>query len=171
MMPSRIFFIGPMGAGKTTIGSRLASTLNLDFYDSDRFIEEKEERSIADIFQFQGEAKFRDLEEFAIAKLTHMDNIVLATGGGAILREKNRAYLHERGLVIYLKTSVEMQLKRIKHDTKRPLLQTDDPKVRLENLMQQRASLYEATAHHIIETDEQSTQVVVKRILKAIHLD
>lgn len=147
-----IFLIGSMGAGKTTVGRLLAKYLNRQFIDSDAYIEAQTGASIAWIFEKEGEAGFRNREVHAIETLTRQRDVVLATGGGAILQEKNRQALQKRGVVIFLDASVEVQLKRLVNDSTRPLLQQADPKQILQDLAQIRAPLYRQTADLIVST-------------------
>ena len=124
-----IFLVGPMGAGKSSIGKQLAQQLKMEFVDTDRVIEERTGADIDWIFDLEGEEGFRLREEGIIEELTAMQGIVLATGGGAVISAKNRTLLAARGTVIYLETSIEQQLERTRRDKKRPLLQnTDNPK-------------------------------------------
>ncbi len=150
--PRRIFLVGPMGAGKTTLGQQLARALNLRFFDSDRVIEERTGASIPLIFELEGEDGFRRREARIIDELTREDGIVLATGGGAVLREENRRALRQRGLVIYLHAPLERLLERTRRDRNRPLLQTDDPAARLRQIIAERDPLYRRTAHLTVET-------------------
>ncbi len=162
---SNIFLVGLMGSGKTTIGRALAKRLNLRFVDADHEIEARTGASIPLIFEIEGEASFRQREADVIRDLTAEQGIVLATGGGAVLNEQSRRYLHERGTVIYLRASVNSILQRTSHDRNRPLLQTADPRARIEELSKQRAPLYEEVAHITIETGRPNVQSVVQNIL------
>ncbi|MGB1090683.1 MAG: shikimate kinase AroK [Oceanobacter sp.] len=167
-----IFLVGPMGSGKTTIGRLLSAEFRLPFYDSDKFIEERCGANIPWIFDMEGEAGFRDREEQAIDILTQSDAIVLATGGGAILRDINRQHLSNRGIVIYLRTSVEQQISRTAKDKNRPLLQTANPSEVLRKLFEQRDPLYQEVADIVLETDRNNPRWVVnelKRKIKAYH--
>lgn len=146
-----IFLIGLMGAGKTTVGKRLAQELALPFYDSDHFICEKTGVSIPTIFELEGEQGFRDREACAIEELTRPEGIVLATGGGAVLREENRRCLGERGCVIYLHAPPEVLLERTRYDKSRPLLQVENPLAKLQELYEVRDPVYRAVAHVVIE--------------------
>ena len=128
-----VFLIGPMGAGKSTIGRLLAKELKYPFKDSDREIEVRTGADIPWIFDVEGEEGFRQREEAMIAELVHEDGIVLATGGGVVMRPANRAALKSGGLVVYLCTSVEQQLQRTAKDRQRPLLQTADPEAVLRD--------------------------------------
>ena len=160
-----IFLIGPMGAGKSTIGRQLAQMLHLDFLDSDSEIERKTGADIAWVFDVEGEEGFRAREQEMLDELTKKHGIVLATGGGAVIRQENRTHLSARGIVVYLKTSVQKQLARTLKDKRRPLLQTDDPQSVLETLAEKRNALYEESADYTIETDEQSAKVVASQII------
>ncbi len=161
-----IFLIGPMGAGKSSVGRALATKLDYDFYDSDREIEERCGVDIPTIFDYEGEVGFRDREAAMIDELTALPNIVLATGGGAILRDANRECLRERGHVVLLSVELKEQFRRIGFDTKRPLLHTEDPQGRLAALMEERAPIYAALAHVDIATDSRRMHHVVSRILR-----
>jgi len=163
-----IFLIGPMGAGKSTIGRQLAQMLHLDFLDSDSEIERKTGADIAWVFDVEGEEGFRAREQDMLDELTQRHGIVLATGGGAVIRQENRTHLSARGIVVYLKTSVQKQLARTLKDKRRPLLQTDDPQSVLETLAEKRNALYEEAADYTIETDEQSAKVVASQIISLL---
>ncbi|MGZ5577964.1 MAG: shikimate kinase AroK [Methylobacter sp.] len=162
-----IYLVGLMGAGKTTIGRQLAKALKLPFYDSDKAIEERTGVDIPTIFEFEGEEGFRDREQKMIQQLTQMRGIVLATGGGAILREENRRLLKENGFIVYLQCSVERILERTRRDTQRPLLRTDNPRERIQNLFVQREPLYLECADFKIDTGTIQSKEVVNRILDA----
>jgi shikimate kinase len=166
--PGSLFLTGPMGAGKSTIGRQLSKQLKMTFYDSDREIENRTGVDIPLIFELEGEQGFRKRERLVIDELTSLPNIVLATGGGAILDADNRKHLAERGLVIYLHASVNQQLARTKHDRNRPLLQTDNPRQRLEDLMQLRDPLYREIADLVIDTDGKRVMAVVNQIIRKI---
>jgi shikimate kinase len=168
--PGSLFLTGPMGAGKSTIGRQLSRQLRMVFYDSDREIELRTGVDIPLIFELEGEAGFRKRERLVIDELTSLPNIVLATGGGAILDPDNRKHLSERGVVIYLHASVNQQLARTKHDRNRPLLQTHDPRQRLEDLMRVRDPLYREIANLVIETDGKRVMAVVNQIIRKLKL-
>ncbi|RRV68154.1 shikimate kinase AroK [Stutzerimonas stutzeri] len=157
--------IGPMGAGKSTIGRLLAKELRLPFRDSDKEIEQRTGASIPLIFDVEGEGGFREREHAVIADLCRLDGVVLATGGGAVMREDNRKALRAGGRVVYLCTSVDQQLERTARDRNRPLLQAADPRGVLANLMAVRDPLYRSIADVIIETDERPPRLVVMEIL------
>ena len=165
MSKTSIFLIGPMGAGKTTMGRQLAKKLHLEFIDSDRVIEERTGVDIPLIFEMEGEAGFRKREEAVIDELTQKSGIVLATGGGAILLPGNRQHLKNRGTVIYLHSDISNLIERVRHDKNRPLLQTDDPEARLRELMEIREPLYRETADITINTGEKSIRSVINVIL------
>ena len=155
-----------MGAGKTTIGRQLARELKIPFYDSDRVIEEHTGANIPLIFDLEGEEGFRKREQAAIDELTRMHNIVLATGGGAVLREENRKHLKERGTTFYLYSDLNSLLERTRKDKNRPLLHADEsPEVILKRLMDERDPLYRQTADHIIDTGNSSIRGVIKAII------
>ena len=169
MKPSgNIFLIGPMGSGKSTIGKALAKFLRQEFIDSDKEIEARSGASIPLIFEVEGEAGFRAREKAVIAELTQRRDIVLATGGGAVLDPANRRCLRAYGMVIYLQTSVEEQLARIGEDSNRPLLQTADPRGKLEALLAVRDPLYREVADLIIPTDGRRARQVVRQILSCL---
>jgi shikimate kinase len=159
-----VFFVGMMGAGKTSVGRVLAKRLDKVFYDSDHVIEERTGVKIPVIFEIEGEAGFRNRETAVIDELTALPDIVLATGGGAVLSDSNRARLRSRGTVVYLRATVKDLLNRTRHDRNRPLLQTADPRARLTELYEQRDPLYRETAHVIIETGSQSLTSLVNRL-------
>lgn len=164
---NRLFLIGPMGAGKTTLGRLLARNLDYDFYDSDRVIEERTGVDIPTIFDYEGESGFREREKNILEELSLLDHVVLATGGGAILLAENRALLSRRGFIVYLKVSIRQQLLRTSRDQSRPLLQTENPKQRLQLLAEQRNPLYESIADFTIDTDRHHMYALKKRIIKA----
>jgi len=166
MTTENIYLIGLMGAGKTTIGRQLAKALGVPFYDSDKAIEESTGVDIPTIFEFEGEEGFRDREQKMIQRLTQIQGIVLATGGGVILREENRRLLKNNGYIVYLQCSVDRILERTRRDTQRPLLQTDNPKERLQILFEQRQELYTKCADFKIDTGMLKTKTVVTRILE-----
>jgi len=162
-----IYLVGLMGAGKTTIGRQLAKTLKLPFYDSDKAIEERTGVDIPTIFEFEGEEGFRDREQKMIQQLTQMNGIVLATGGGAILREENRKLLKKNGFIVYLQCSIDRIVERTRRDTQRPLLQTENPRASIESLFIQREPLYLSCADFKIDTGIMSSKDVVGHILEA----
>jgi shikimate kinase len=142
-----IFLIGMMGAGKTTVGRLLAGALDYEFIDCDAELERRTGVRIATMFELEGEAGFRDRESQLLAELTQRPGIVLATGGGAVLRPENRAWLHDRGVAIFLDVSAAEIARRTQHDASRPLLNAPDRRARIESLLEERLPLYRATAH------------------------
>ena len=170
MSGSRVTLIGLPGSGKSTVGRQLARRLQLPFFDSDKVIEERIGCSIKDFFAREGESAFRDIESAVVDELTLKTDCVLSTGGGAVLRPSNRLNLHTRGQVIYLKSLPEELMRRLKHDTSRPLLQVDDPLKRLRELFLVRDPLYRETAHYVIETGRPSVAMLVNMILMQLEL-
>jgi shikimate kinase len=167
-MPGSLFLTGPMGAGKSTIGRQLSKQLRMAFHDSDHEIEHRTGVDIPLIFELEGEAGFRKREIVVIDDLTRLPDIILATGGGAILDPANRRHLRERGRVVYLHASINQQLKRTARDRNRPLLQTGNPRARLEELMAVRDPLYREIADIIIDTDGMRVREVVREIVRQL---
>lgn len=165
---NNVFLIGPMGSGKSAVGKQLARMLNLTYYDSDVEIERRTGVDIPYIFEKEGEAGFREREREAIAWLTQLHDIVLATGGGVVLLEANREHLMSSGRVVYLKTGVHQQLERTRHGRHRPLLYTPDPETRLAELMTIRAPLYESTASIVVSTDGRHVRAVAEEIAQRL---
>jgi shikimate kinase len=157
-----------MGAGKTTIGKYLAQQLNLQFADSDTEIEARTGADIPWIFDVEGEEGFRVREQQAVAEMTLWDNVLLATGGGVIMRQENRQVLAARGFVIYLHATVDEQVRRTHRDRRRPLLQDGDPEEILGNLMVVRDPLYREIADHIIDTDGCSPRTVAQNLVREL---
>jgi shikimate kinase len=162
--PGNIFLVGMMGAGKTSVGRMLARDLRKQFYDSDHYIETRTGVKIPVIFELEGEAGFRAREATAIDELTALHGIVLATGGGAVLNEANRRRLRARGVVVYLRASVNELWHRTRHDRNRPLLQTADPLARLTELHAQRDPFYREAAHVVIDSGSQSLRALVLKL-------
>jgi shikimate kinase len=167
-MPKNIIFVGPMGAGKTTIGRQIAKTLGRTFYDSDKEIEKRTGATIPLIFELEKEAGFRLRESAMIKELLTKTNIVLGTGGGAVLSEKNRKFMSEHGYVIYLCAPLEQLVHRTARDKNRPLLQTKNPRKTIEELLAARDPLYREIADHVLETDKLTVRQVVSKIQKII---
>jgi shikimate kinase len=159
-----IFLVGPMGSGKTAVGRHLARLFRYTFHDSDADIEAKTGVDIPFIFEKEGEAGFRSRERESIDRLTRLESIVLATGGGAVIDPANRAALAGRGVVVYLATSVNQQIERTRHARHRPLLHDTDPEQRLKELMGRRAVLYAEIADFTITTDGRRVQLVAEEI-------
>ncbi len=165
---NRIFLIGPMGSGKTTIGRQLARRLGMDFLDLDLELQDRCGVEVSVIFDIEGESGFRQRESALLDELTRRDDLVLATGGGSVLDEANRRMLTERGLVVYLQTSVDQQLRRLERDKQRPLLQAPDRRRRLRELAEKRNPIYESCADVVIRSSGISpgamAAVVTRRI-------
>ncbi len=161
---SRIFLVGPMGAGKTTIGNQLARSLNLDFIDLDQELERRTGASVSLIFDIEGESGFREREKKLIDELTQRDRTVLATGGGAVLAADNRQRLSRRGFVVYLKTPLETLVERTRYDTSRPLLHSGDPAATLGEILQAREPLYAEVADLVVDSGKLSVKQVLKMI-------
>ncbi len=168
---NNIFLVGPMGAGKSTIGRQLAEALSFRFEDSDHEIQRRTGVDIPTIFEYEGEEGFRKREEQVIADLTEQEGIVLATGGGAVLRETNRQRLTARGVVIYLHCSPEQQFARTNRDRNRPLIQTADPLQSLRDIMAIREPLYRQVADLVVSTEKRGTVSVVKEIRRRLETE
>lgn len=167
-MHTNIFLVGPMGAGKSTVGKRLARTLGLEFHDSDRELEKRTGVDIPVIFEYEGEEGFRRREKAMIAELTAQEGVVVATGGGAVVDPENRKHLAGRGTVVYLQTSVDKQFERTRHDANRPLLQTENPRDRLAEIAAEREPLYREIADIIVSTDDGGVRALVDDILQRL---
>lgn len=165
-----VFLIGPMGAGKTTIGRQLARKLRMEFLDSDRVIEERTGADIPLIFEKEGEDGFRKREQAVIDDLSQQSNLVLATGGGAVLNADNRRALAERGIVIYLQSSLKALVERTSKDRNRPLLQGEEStRSVLARLLEQRGPLYQETARITVDTSNTSIRNVIQAIISQIN--
>jgi shikimate kinase len=165
-----VALVGLPGAGKSAIGRRLAQRLQLPFVDTDHVIEERIGCSIRDYFEREGEASFRDVEQSVIAELAAEPHGVVATGGGCVLREANRAMLRAHFHVLYLRSAPEDLFRRLRHDVKRPLLQVADPLGRLRELYSARDPLYRETAHDMVETGRPSVAMLVNIIVMQLEL-
>jgi len=163
-----IFLIGLMGAGKTTIGRQIANELSLEFFDSDHEIENRTGVTVTHIFDIEGESGFRKRETAMLDELTLKKGIVLATGGGAILNAENRQFLMSRGITIYLYADINTLLERTSKDRNRPLLQTENPQAKLEELLKIRDPLYRETADIVIDTGKDSVRLAIKEILEKL---
>lgn len=160
-----LFLIGPMGSGKTTIGRQLAALLHKRFVDADHEIERRTGVSIPTIFDIEGEAGFRNREVAVIDDLSRDHDLVLATGGGAVLREENRAALKSRGTVVYLQADVDTLVERTRRDRNRPLLQTADPRGKIDELLREREPIYRALADIIVETGQRAPASVARDVI------
>jgi shikimate kinase/3-dehydroquinate synthase len=169
-MSNNIFLIGLMGAGKTTIGRALAKKLNRPFFDSDHEIEARTGASVSTIFEIEGETSFRKREAETIRELGSQEGIVLATGGGAVLHPDTRSFLRETPSVIYLHASISQLLQRTERDKNRPLLQTADPRKKLEELFLQRDPFYREVADLVIETGNANLPALVQLIISKLAL-
>jgi len=157
-----------MGAGKTTIGNKLAESLNKQFFDSDHEIERKTGAAIPLIFELEGEQGFRKRESEIIEELTKKNDLILATGGGAIISKANRQLLKRTGFVIYLQAPLDQLLKRTEKDRNRPLLQTANPRATLANLIEKREPFYKEVADLTFETDQKNLRDIVSEITKIL---
>ena len=166
--PENIFLVGPMGSGKTTVGRQLAKALNLEFVDSDQEIERRTGTTIPVIFEVEGEAGFRVWERGVIDDLSQRRGLVLATGGGAVLDADSRAHLRLRGTVVYLRAKADQLYQRTARDRNRPLLQTADPRAKIESLIEARDPLYREVADIIVDTGEGSVRGVIRQLLNQL---
>lgn len=163
-MPNNVFLVGPMGVGKSTIGRLLAAELKVPFYDSDRLIEQRTGADIPWIFDVEGESGFRDRESAILAELAEEPGAVIATGGGAVLRPENGELMHRSGKVCYLSASVEHLVARTRKDKKRPLLQVDDPRAKIVELLEARDPIYRRLADRVVLTDRRPPRQVARDI-------
>jgi shikimate kinase len=168
MSHRNIILIGPMGSGKSTIGNIIARRLQRDFLDSDHFIEERTGVDIARIFDVEGEQGFRDRESNALNELLSENNRVIATGGGSVLRRENQQLLKQKGFIIFLDTSVNQQMQRLRRDKKRPLLQTENPRERLEALLAERRPIYLDLADLAVKTDRRKARRLADDIINQL---
>lgn len=168
MSTRNIILIGPMGSGKSTIGNIMAKKLNREFQDSDHYIEDKTGVDIARIFDIEGEQGFRDRETSALSELLNQDNRVIATGGGTVMRAENQALLRSKGYIIFLDTSINQQMQRLRRDKKRPLLQTENPQERLETLLEERRPIYLELADLAVKTDRRLARKLASDIIKQL---
>jgi shikimate kinase len=163
--PERVFLIGPMGVGKSTIGRHLAALMQKEFLDSDQEIERRTGASVSLIFEIEGEDGFRRREASVIEELSQRSNLVLATGGGAVLAEDNRRALRARGVIIYLHAPIDILVQRTVRDRGRPLLQSGDRRQKLEDIMKAREPIYRDIAHLVVQTELRPPQSVAREIL------
>ena len=163
-----VFLVGMMASGKTTIGRELATLLHFDFHDTDQLVEGRAGADISWIFDMEGEQGFRDREQAAIDEATALAGVVVATGGGAVLRDVNRQRLRQRGTVVYLSTSPALILERTRRDQRRPLLRVQDVEQRVDALCRQREPLYRATAHIVVATGRQPARSIAATITRRV---
>lgn len=168
-LPKRVVLVGPMGAGKSTIGRMLAKELGYRFLDSDRIIEDRCGANIPWIFDVEGEDGFRQRETAMLDELAHEAGTVLATGGGAVMRDENHRLLKQDATVIYLKTSIDQQVERTRKDRNRPLLQNDDPEAVLRHLFSIRDPIYSELADIVMYTDRKSPRLVVRQLVNRLN--
>ncbi|MDH3760153.1 MAG: shikimate kinase AroK [Gammaproteobacteria bacterium] len=168
MSHRNIILIGPMGSGKSTIGNLIAKRLHREFRDSDHFIEDRTGVDIARIFDIEGEQGFRDRESNALNELLSENNRVIATGGGSVMREENQRLLKQKGYIVFLDTSVNQQMRRLARDKKRPLLQTENPRERLEALFTERHPIYLDLADLAIKTDKRVARRLAADIINQL---
>lgn len=171
MHKPNIILVGLMAVGKSTVGRLLAQSLGLVFFDSDEVVEERAGAPISWIFDVEGEGGFRDREQQVIEDLTGREGIVLATGGGAVLRQENREAMASRGVVIHLDSPLERLLERTRRDRKRPLLQQGDPRATLARLRAEREPLYREIADYRFVTDRQGPKALARQIEEQLKED
>ena len=169
-MKKNIILIGYMGCGETTVGKSLARLESAIFLDTDERIEEKQGRTISEIFAQDSEKAFRDMETAYLKELLRLkrEGMIVSTGGGMPVRDENRQLLRELGYVVYLKASAETIYERVKGDTKRPLLQCEDPLSRIRDMMEQRREAYESTAHYIVHKQQELAEIIQERYRKML---
>ncbi len=168
MSHRNIILIGPMGSGKSTIGNIIAKRLHREFQDSDHFIEKRTGVDVARIFDVEGEEGFRDRESNALNELLSENNRVIATGGGAVLRQQNQQLLKQKGYIVFLDTSINQQMQRLRRDKKRPLLQTENPRERLESLLAERRPIYLDLADLAVKTDKRMARRLATDIINRL---
>lgn len=164
MTTRNVYLVGMMAVGKTTVGRHLASRLDFTFHDTDQVIEQRAGADISWIFELEGEERFRDREQQVIEEFTRRERVVLATGGGAVLRDGNRALLRQSGIVVYLRSGVDLIIERTRSDRRRPLLQVDDVRQRIATLTAERGPLYESVAHLAITVDSRPPKAIADDI-------
>jgi shikimate kinase len=167
---SSCFLIGLPGSGKSTVGRQLSRRIARPFFDSDHVIEQRLGCSIREFFEREGEDRFRDIEASVLDELTAGPACVVSTGGGSVLRAENREHLHQRGSVVYLRSTPEEVFRRLRYDRNRPLLQVADPLQRLKDLYAVRDPLYRETAHFVVETGRPSVAMLVSMIVMQLEL-
>ena len=166
-----VFLVGLMAVGKSTVGRLLANALDVEFFDTDHVIEERAGAEIAWIFDVEGESGFRVRETRMIEQLTQNKNIVLATGGGAVILAENREWLKARGVVVYLRAPISEQVERTSRDKTRPLLQTPNPEQKIRELMEIRGPLYQEVADMVVDTYRRNPKTVSQEICKHLKVE
>jgi shikimate kinase len=167
-LSQNIFLIGPMGSGKSSIGKQLADILGLEFYDCDQELERSTGASVNLIFDIEGETGFRSRESQMLQKLSKKTGVLIATGGGVVCNEENRRVLRSNGFVVYLKTGIGKQLRRLQHDKSRPLLQAEDRVERLQTLARIRNPLYDDIADLVFSARNSSVYASARALSEAI---
>ena len=165
--PKNLVLVGFMGSGKSSVGRLAAKALGFQFTDTDQIVIDRAGRQISDIFETEGEAAFRGLETEAIESLVHTERHVVSTGGGAVLSEHNRLLLRALGFVVCLTASEDILFERVARNSKRPLLQTENPRATLSRLIQDRSALYQAAAHHTLDTTHLHQTAAVEALVTA----
>lgn len=165
---TNVYLIGPMGSGKTSLGQRLAKKMQLEFFDNDHELEAQTGASVNLIFDLEGEEGFRKRESEMLKKLTARKNILLATGGGSVLSPENRQLLRESGVVVYLRTSVRQQIRRLSRDKKRPLLQSGDREEKLARFARERNSLYQELANITFPSQNRGLEAATEALYEVI---
>ena len=168
MTTENIFLVGPMGSGKTTIGRTLAEILNLKFFDLDYEIEKRCGANIPWIFDVEGEDGFRERESRILEELSSITGIVLATGGGAVIRKKNRSILKKNGYIVYLNAPIERLVERTSHDQNRPLLKVENPRKAIEKMVLERETFYQDVANLVLITDKKKPRLVANEIANEV---
>lgn len=166
---SKIILIGFMGSGKTTIGNELSEKSKFALVDTDKYIEQQQQTTISEIFASKGEEEFRLMETKALKELLEAsEDMIISTGGGLVIKQENRELLKNAGTTVYLKASADTIYDRVKDDTKRPLLQCEDPKLKIISLMEQRKDYYTDAANIVVDTDKKSVEEIACEILSKI---
>lgn len=166
--PETLFLVGPTGSGKTTIGRRVAGHLGLQFFDCDEEIERRTGASVSLIFEIEGEAGFRERESQVLTDLASRRSVLIATGGGVVLKPENRRTLKMHGFVIWLQTTVDQQLQRLELDRQRPLLQTPDRRTRLEAQARERDALYAEVADFRFQSGDHSARQMARELVRQL---
>ena len=164
----RIFIVGPMASGKSTLGQKLAQKLQIDFLDTDKEIEKKAGADIAWIFEVEGEEGFRKREKKVLQESTEKDNLVISTGGGIVTLEENRRLMSSKGKIVYLEASIQLQLERTEKDKSRPLLSNGNKEEILKALKKERDPLYQEISHITINQNKKTYNHIIEEIIKKL---